>query len=70
MKRVRPMCPRCSHPSAGHQIGTCLVKVGRNTRGPEGETVIHLCGCAVWQGPRPWLQEGSAWRYDERGYLR
>jgi hypothetical protein len=54
-------CPRCAHPSKGHYGGTCLVKTGRNTRGPEGETVLHLCGCSCWQGPRPWLMEGPAW---------
>jgi hypothetical protein len=53
-------CPLCGHRSRDH-IGTCLRKTARNSKGPEGETVHHLCGCAVWQGPRPWLGEGPAW---------
>ena len=53
-------CPKCGHPSKGH-IAACLRKVGRNTKGRWGETVVHLCGCGVWQGPRPWLMEGPAW---------
>jgi hypothetical protein len=53
-------CPRCKHPSKGH-VAVCLVQVGPNTRGPDGERVTHLCGCGLWQGPRPWLLEGPAW---------
>ncbi len=54
-------CAACGHWSKDHRIGVCLRKTARNSRGREGETVVHLCGCGVWQGPRPWLGEGPAW---------
>lgn len=60
---LKAKCPSCGHASKGHAIGTCLVKVSRNTKGLDGETVIHICGCSVWQGPRPWLGEGPAWAH-------
>ena len=58
-------CSECGHWSRDHNIGTCLRKTGRNTKGIWGETVIHLCGCGVWQGPRPWLGEGPSWSREE-----
>lgn len=61
---AKAKCPRCGHWSRDHSIGTCLRSMPRGDRprrDRDGALLVYLCGCAVWQGPRPWLGEGPAW---------